>query len=346
MTHLSPHFSAHDSYHLAQNRQQGWSTSFLLSILVHGLALSVIFYLNQTPNIEKNRIQAELVNATDILDIESQIRASVQTNGSAISMPNDNGFNNPNTDQMSAQDFANSSNSEQRIHSNAPMLLQSNDNNRIFAPAPNELEFGQEQKSDAMKEYERRLLEKEAAYLAQQQAFAKQLDDEIAQEMQRQRAEERQRLQEQQKIVDELKRGEKNNDSIIAINKEQTKTAKQTNTTQATQLTQNQSISSNMANLEQTQNTTHNKNSGNALGAIKSKIQSHFSAPVNTDNQRSVLVIKVAQDGTVLDVTVSGSHSALNDAAKAAVYAASPLPIDADNPKTYPIIRIGLTGTS
>lgn len=344
MTHLSPHFSAHDSYHLAQNRQQGWSTSFLLSILVHGLALSVIFYLNQTPNIEKNRIQAELVNATDILDIESQIRASVQTNGSAISMPNDNGFNSPNTDQMSAQDFANSSNSEQRIHSNAPMLLQSNDNNnRIFAPAPNELEFEQEQKSDAMKEYERRLLEKEAAYLAQQQAFAKQLDDEIAQEMQRQRAEERQRLQEQQQIVNELKHSEKNNDSIITINKEPTKTAKQTNGSQAAQLTQNLSS---VANLEQTQNTTHNKNSGNALGAIKSKIQSHFSAPVNTDNQRSVLVIKVAQDGTVLDVTVSGSHSALNDAAKAAVYAASPLPIDADNPKTYPIIRIGLTGTS
>lgn len=374
-----PHTPIDNTAYLTKDGKQSWSGWLVLSVLVHALMLAVILYFHKTPNMKTHSLQAQLVSTDTIADIKAQIQSSVATNGSSngttIDNPKDNINTQANNNNLNPSDSFTSpqaleqpSNSGQRMYANSSILQQSDDANRIFTPAPDSrLSNNQIQKSQAMLKYEQQLLEKEAVYQAQKQAFAKQLDAEITQEMQQQRELELQRLQEQQQTVNEYKRSENNNDSITASNREKLEAAKQANAARAAELVQEKNHPSGIIKLEYGHPTVNSKNSGmsddsgssrnsstssgnssnsNALAIIKTKIQRHFSAPVNTSGQRSVLVIKVAQDGTVLDVTVSGSHTALNDAAKAAVYAASPLPIDPDNPKTYPTIRIGLTGTS
>ena len=71
---------------------------------------------------------------------------------------------------------------------------------------------------------------------------------------------------------------------------------------------------------------------------------SKFIAPVNTANQRTVLRVKVAADGTVLEASANGGTSSLEKAAVAAAYAASPLPIDSSDSSTYPVFTIGVLG--
>lgn len=369
-TQPMPHLPIDNAAHLAQKHRQSQQgslvLSMMLSILVHGLVLLVLIYFQQPPNITTHTIQAELVSADVVADIEAKIRDGVATLGSSDGSNASNDKDN-NTAQMSANQSADfnqdmGQDMRQPMGDSASMLPQNdsinsnNDANQIFIPAPNTMTSdtvsdNQVQKSEAMLEYERRLLEKESAYLAQQQAFAAQLDAQIMAEMQQQRDKERQRLQEQQQTVDDYKRIEQSSHHITASNKEQSETANQAK--------QEKNRPSSIASLKDGQATITLKSGGgshqshgstqsnsSALSAIKAKVQAHFSPPINTQGERSVLVITVAQDGTVLDVSVSGSHSALNDAAKTAVYAASPLPIDPNNPKTYPTIRIGLTGTS
>lgn len=359
-TQPMPHLPIDNAAHLAQKHRQSQQgslvLSIMLSILVHGLVLLVLIYFQQPPNIPTHTIQAELVSANVVADIEAKIRDGVATLGSS------DASNDKDTTQMSANQSADfNQDMGQPMGDSASMLPQNdsinnNDANQIFIPAPNTMTSdtvsdNQVQKSEAMLEYERRLLEKESAYLAQQQAFAAQLDAQIMAEMQQQRDKERQRLQEQQQTVNDYKRIEQSSHHITASNKEQSETANQAK--------QEKNRPSSIASLKDGQATITLKSGGgshqshgstqsnsSALSAIKAKVQAHFSPPINTQGERSVLVITVAQDGTVLDVSVSGSHSALNDAAKTAVYAASPLPIDPNNPKTYPTIRIGLTGTS
>lgn len=83
------------------------------------------------------------------------------------------------------------------------------------------------------------------------------------------------------------------------------------------------------------------------LLAIKSKISAYLPPPnelPDADKSTTKLTLHIDKNGYIIDSSTTGSNSQLNDASIAAAYKAQPLPIDVNDPQTYPTINITLNG--
>ncbi len=86
---------------------------------------------------------------------------------------------------------------------------------------------------------------------------------------------------------------------------------------------------------------------GTSNSEIINLIKRNYSPPVASkgSTQRATLTITVNSNGDVINVSASGSDSAVNEAAKQAVLDTRNFPIDVDDPK-YPTFTVQFNGSN
>lgn len=71
------------------------------------------------------------------------------------------------------------------------------------------------------------------------------------------------------------------------------------------------------------------------INAISDKLIHNIDVPATSQGSTTRLYLKLDKKGNVLSSKAHGSNTNANQAAEKAAYAASPLPIDLDNPKDF-----------
>lgn len=132
-------------------------------------------------------------------------------------------------------------------------------------------------------------------------------------------------------------------DGITSTNKEN-KAITQNSNKQTNNATKSNSIS-NTASIDGNTGLSSN----NTLSAIKTKVSSYLPNAkeiLNVGSDATLLTLTVDTNGYITNHTATGKNKQLNDASVTAAYKAQPLPINVNNPKTYPTITIQLKGKS
>lgn len=80
----------------------------------------------------------------------------------------------------------------------------------------------------------------------------------------------------------------------------------------------------------------------NAATAIKDKIKKNIRAPLGSQGSVTNLHLKLDDMGNILAVHAQGSNPTVNRAVEKAAYAASPLPIDLQNPEHFSNIIVNV----
>jgi len=85
------------------------------------------------------------------------------------------------------------------------------------------------------------------------------------------------------------------------------------------------------------------RSTGEFKSAILSKIQSKLDTPIETQGLTTSLSLKLDTKGNVKYAKANGPNAVVNQAVEQAARAASPLPIDLDNPESFTNLTINVT---
>lgn len=336
-------------YHDISSPHDNIIIPIMLSLLIHGCIIAFVIYHQPKTNLDiTSSIETTIITPEELAQIQGQISAnrdalSIDANPQDISVATT-----PNNDTVPSQPVEvqlNATSSE----ANDSVFVQSN-------TPPDDI-------SEAMRKYNQKLQEKQLQFQQMQADIANELDKEIAEEMRQQleyEQQQQQQIKEQIKIFKQAANQkeeieEKNRQALRATAEKlsQSHTDKQDNPSTNISLTANSTNVNNTISHETAGNHTSeqqtggrgNRSSGDYHAAIIAKIQRYFTPPIESQNKVSKLSLQLDQRGNVLSAKASGTDKRVNEAAEKAAFAASPLPIDPNNPSAFSRINITVKGS-
>ena len=326
-----------------QPEGDGITLPTLLSLLAHGIVLGLLIYTYQTPEIETaGSIETTMVSPEQLAEMQGQIlanRAAAQAASSsedtATSVTQMSANNPNNVNQNSARQ--NSQPNSQQV----PVFMRSDDS----ADEPMLM----------TQEHRQRLLEQNQEYERNIADMAAQLDESAREGLEHIDESKQRELEAEREKLRELRHKESNppkierptsSDRNIKIN-----TGSSDGSNKNMSLSEGQSTVSSDSNTASTAKGNSRSASSGSRGASNSEIinliKRNYNPPVASkgSTQRATLTITVNSNGDVVNVSVSGSDSTVNEAARQAVLDTRKFPIDVDDPK-YPTFTVQFNGSN
>lgn len=316
----------------------GLTLPMILSLLAHGIVLGLLIYTYQSPELETvGNIETTMVTPGELAEMQGQIlanRAAAQaasSQGSESTVQQMNANDSNSTNQNSAQP------SSQRV----PVFMRSDD------PADRPVLMSQEQhqrRTEQMQEYERNIAE-----------LAAQLDESALAELNEVEQQKKNELDAERARLKSFQNTENNPPTIKRPNNTQSNLEIDTGNSSSAgknfSLSDGQSTASGSTTTSGQSTGSNSSASGGSRGTSNSEIinliKRNYNPPIAAkgSTQRATLTITVNSNGDVVNVSVSGSDPAVNEAAKQAVLNTRNLPIDTDDPK-YPTFTVQFKGSN
>lgn len=307
-----------------QPEGNGLTLPTLLSVLAHGLVIGILVYTYQhtkTDTVES--IETVMVSPEQLAEMQGQILANRAAAASAMQAETSTSSASSTSSSESFSDSASQPNS-QRV----PVFTRSND------PASQPMLMSEEQ--------HQRLLEQNQDYERRMAEWAAQLDESVTEEHGQVEQNKKEQLIEEQNQLKDLRIKQNNpphiprpiaTDKNLKINTGDSGSAGQRYDLQA----DGNSTTSNGGSSSTSRST------GEFKSAILSKIQSKLDTPIETQGLTTLLSLKLDTRGNVKSAKASGPNAVVNQAVEQAARAASPLPIDLDNPESFANLTINVT---
>ena len=289
-----------------QPEGNGLTLPTLLSVLAHGLVIGILVYTYQhtkTDTVES--IETVMVSPEQLAEMQGQILANRAAAASAMQA------------ETSTSSASSTSSSESFSDSaSQPMLMSEEQNQRLL---------------EQNQEYERNMAE-----------FAAQLDESVTEEHSQVEQNKNEKLIEEQNQLGDFRNKQNNppkitrptaTDKNLKINTGDSGSAGQRYDLEA----DGNSTTSNGGSGSTSRST------GEFKSAILSKIQSKLDTPIETQGLTTSLSLKLDTRGNVKSAKASGPNAVVNQAVEQAARAASPLPIDLDNPESFTNLTINVT---
>ncbi|WP_426137654.1 energy transducer TonB [Psychrobacter sp. TWR1-1-1] len=289
-----------------QPEGNGLTLPTLLSVLAHGLVIGILVYTYQhtkTDTVES--IETVMVSPEQLAEMQGQILANRAAAASAMQAETSTSSA-PST--SSSESFSDSA--------SQPMLMSEEQNQRLL---------------EQNQEYERNMAE-----------FAAQLDESVTEEHSQVEQNKNEKLIEEQNQLGDFRHKQNNpphiprptaTDKNLKINTGNSGSAGQRYDLEA----DGNSTTSNGGSGSTSRST------GEFKSAILSKIQSKLDTPIETQGLTTSLSLKLDTKGNVKYAKANGPNAVVNQAVEQAARAASPLPIDLDNPESFTNLTINVT---
>ncbi|MGP5009365.1 energy transducer TonB [Psychrobacter immobilis] len=302
-------FTMHNApvvYVPTQPEGNGLTLPTLLSVLAHGLVIGILVYTYQhtkTDTVES--IETVMVSPEQLAEMQGQILANRAAAASAMQAANSTSSASSTSSSESFSDSA-----------SQPMLMSEEQNQRLL---------------EQNQEYERNMAE-----------FAAQLDESVTEEHSQVEQNKNEKLIEEQNQLGDFRNKQNNppkitrptaTDKNLKINTGDSGSAGQRYDLEA----DGNSTTSNGGSGSTSRST------GEFKSAILSKIQSKLDTPIETQGLTTSLSLKLDTRGNVKSAKASGPNAVVNQAVEQAARAASPLPIDLDNPESFANLTINVT---
>ncbi len=318
----------------------------LLSVLAHGIVLGILIYTYQHMDVDTvGSLETTMVSPEQLAEMQGQILANraaasdgTQNDSNASGAVSNEPFNSNNANNAGA-------NSAQSTSQRVPVFMQSDNPADGYSEAP--ILMSQEQHE--------RLSEQSQSYESELAEWAAQQEELTLERLERIEENKKSDNNEGSARLKEL-RDKKNNPPKI-----EKPTSSQRNIEinsgssggggKNYSLSDGQSTLSGDASTSSTSKGSSRSASSGSRGASNSEIinliKRNYNPPTAAQGstQRATLTITVNSSGDVVNVSASGSDSAVNDAAKQAVMSTRNLPIDTDDPK-YPTFTIQFKGSN
>lgn len=331
-----------------QPEGDGITLPTLLSVLAHGIVLGLLIYTYQSPEIETaGSIETTMVSPEQLAEMQGQIlanRAAAQAASSSESTTSSD--NTASVTQMSAN------NSNNAIQDNAG---KSSQRVPVFMRSDDLADTDTDEPMLMSQEHRQRLLEQNQEYERNIAEMAAQLDESALAELQRIDESKQRELEAEREKLRELRYKENNppkierptsSDRNIKID-----TGSSDGSNKNISLSDGQSTVSSDSNTASTAKGSSRSASSGSRGTSNSEIinliKRNYSPPLAAkgSTQRATLTITVNSNGDVVNVSVSGSDSAVNEAARQAVLDTRNFPIHVDDPK-YPTFTVQFNGSN
>ncbi|MGM8897834.1 MULTISPECIES: cell envelope integrity protein TolA [unclassified Psychrobacter] len=316
----------------------GLTLPMLLSLLAHGIVLGLLIYTYQQPELETvGNIETTMVTPQELAEMQGQIlanRAAMQAQAASSNTETSEPITADNNDNVS-QTNASSSLQRESVFT------------RSDAPADQPVLMSQEQhqrRIEQMQEYERNMAE-----------LAARLDETALEELNQVEQDKQNQLDAERARLKSFRHTENNPPKIKRPNNTQAnleiETGSTNNANKTFSLEADGKSTVTGSPITSGQSTNSSSASASSRGASNSEIVSlikrNYNPPVAAkgSTQQATLTITVNSNGDVVNVSVSGPDSAVNEAAKQAVLNTRHLPIDTDDPK-YPTFTIRFKGSN
>lgn len=311
-----------------QPEGNGLTLPTLLSVLAHGLVIGILVYTYQhtkTDTVES--IETVMVSPEQLAEMQGQILANRAAAASAMQAETSTSSASSTSSSESFSDSASQPNS-QRV----PVFTRSND------PASQPMLMSEEQ--------HQRLLEQNQDYERRMAEWAAQLDESVTEEHGQVEQNKNEKLIEEQNQLGDFRNKQNNppkitrptaTDKNLKINTGDSGSAGQRYDLEA----DGNSTTSNGGSGSGSGSTS--RSTGEFKSAILSKIQSKLDTPIETQGLTTSLSLKLDTRGNVKSAKASGPNAVVNQAVEQAARAASPLPIDLDNPESFTNLTINVT---
>lgn len=320
----------------------GLTLPMLLSLLAHGIVLGLLIYTYQQPELETvGTIETTMVTPGELAEMQGQIlanRAAMQAQAASSSTSN----------TATSEPIPTDSNNNVSQTNASPNLQRESVFTRSDAPADQPVLMSQEQhqrRIEQMQEYERNMAE-----------LAARLDETALEELNQVEQDKQNQLDAERARLKSFRHRENNPPKIKRPNNTQANLEIETGSTNSAG--KNFSLEADGKSTVSGSTTTSGQSTGSNSSAspssrgasnseIVSLIKRNYNPPVAAkgSTQQATLTITVSSNGDVVNVSVSGSDSAVNEAAKQAVLNTRNLPIDTDDPK-YPTFTIRFKGSN
>ncbi len=316
-----------------QPEGNGLTLPTLLSLLAHGLVIGILIYTYQNTEVETvGSLETVMVSPEQLAEMQGQILANRAAAASAMQADSGTSGSFSDMPENTADGSASIQNPNQPNSQRVPVFTRSDD------PASRPMLMSEEQ--------HQRLLEQNQEYERNMAEWAAQLDESVVEEHSQVEQDKRQQLIEEQKQLRDY-RNKQNNPPRITRPTATDKNLKIDTGSSG-------SASKNFSLSEDGESTVSNGGSGSSSNsssrstgefksAILSKIQSKLNTPVETQGLTTSLSLKLDARGNVKSAKASGSNAVVNQAVEQAARAASPLPIDLDNPASFANLTINVT---
>lgn len=311
----------------------GLTLPTVLSVLAHAIVIGILIYHYQHLPEPEGSIETVMVTPEELAEIQGQILANraAASNASgednlpsgAVSQapPNANNSANPTTSQR------------------VPVFTQSND----------AADFNYDTPALMSQKQNESLLEQPPSYEDPFGELSAQLENAALNKIEQvEQREERERPKEYQQRQNNLPKVERPNGAQRNI---EISLGGSGSGGKSFSLSDGQSTFSGDSSSTSSPTTGRSKSAGGSRGASNSEIinliRRNYSPPIAAkgSTQRATLSITVNSNGDVVNVSASGSDSAVNEAARQAVLSTRNLPIDPDDPK-YPTFTIQFNGSN
>jgi len=319
----------------------GLTLPMLLSLLAHGIVLGLLIYTYQQPELETvGNIETTMVTPGELAEMQGQIlanRAAMQAQAASSA-----------SNTATSEPIPTDSNSNVSQTNASPNLQRESVFTRSDAPADQPVLMSQEQhqrRIEQMQEYERNMAE-----------LAARLDETALEELNQVEQDKQNQLDAERARLKSFRHTENNPPKIKRPNNTQANLEIETGSTNSAG--KNFSLEADGKSTVSGSTTTSGQSTGSNSSAstssrgasnseIVSLIKRNYNPPVAAkgSTQQATLTITVNNNGDVVNVSVSGSDSAVNEAAKQAVLNTRNLPIDTDDPK-YPTFTIRFKGSN
>lgn len=312
----------------------GLTLPTLLSLLAHGLVIGILIYAYHNTEVETaGSIETVMVSPEQLAEMQSQILA----NRAAASAMQAEGSMSSTSSAMQAESSDGSRSTQNPSQSNSqrvPVFTRSDDN---LTSRPMLMSEEQHQ----------RLLEQNQEYERNMAEWAAQLDESVTDAHEQVDNDKRAQLIEEQRQLREYQRKQNNppyiprptaTDKNLKINK-----GSGSNAVQEYSLGDDGQSTLSGSMSGQSSGGSPARSAGDFKSAIISKIQSKLVTPVETQGLSTSLSLKLDSRGNVKFARASGPNAVVNQAVEKAAHAASPLPIDLDNPANFANLTINVS---
>lgn len=292
----------------------------MVSILIHVIVICGLFFWQKKETTQNQRVETALVSPEELGEIQQQINQSQAANNTSSSQNLD--YQQHQTTQKNIES------GEYKPYQPIPPEAYTETIERNLTPDTNTRE---ESIFTSSSETADDFTINDEIIDEYQQSSG--IDPEIEQSEQEQTTVNNKSITTEQNTSDDTTSSNKENNAITQNSNKQTNNATKSNSI------------SNTASI----NNNTGLSSNNTLSAIKAKVSSYLpnaNEILNAGSDATLLTLTVDTNGYITNHTATGKNKQLNDASVEAAYKAQPLPINVNNPKTYPTITIQLKGKS
>lgn len=293
----------------------------MVSILIHVIVICGLFFWQKKETTTQNqRVETALVSPEELGDIQQQINQSQDANNTSSSQNLD--YQKPQTTQKNIEI------GEYKPYQPIPPEAYTETIERNLTPDTNTREesifTSSSETADNYTTYDE---------IADEYQKNLGIDPKIENPEQEQTTVNNKSITTEQNTSDDITSTNKENNAITQNSNKQTNNATKSNSI------------SNTASI----NNNTGLSSNDTLSAIKTKVSTYLpnaNEILNAGSDATLLTLTVDTNGYITNHTATGKNKQLNDASVEAAYKAQPLPINVNNPKTYPTITIQLKGKS